>query len=103
MIVQTYDLDVTPNRVRPFVYVSQFDQARQIVFNMYDGDEEYNPASASVVIGEEEIEATVSGNTVTFNVPEDLTQVAQLYEGEVRTGDVMGSCNFRFKVDSTPI
>ena len=103
MITQTYNLNMIPDRVKPMVYVSQYDEARRIVFNLYNGSVEYEPTSASVLIDGTELTATVSGNQVTVDIPSDLTQVAQIVEGEVRAGDVMGSCNFKFKVDSTPI
>lgn len=102
MITQTYNLNMIPDRVKPMVYVSQYDEARRIVFSLYNGSAEYEPTSASVLIDGTELTATVSGNQVTVDIPSDLTQVAQIVEGEVRAGDVMGSCNFKFKVDSTP-
>lgn len=106
MIVNTYSLNMIPDRVLPLVMVSQYDSARRIVFNLYDGESEYSPTSAKVLIGTNQYEGTVSGNQVTFNVPSSLTQEAQYLFGEIVATDSngkMGSLNFKFKVDSTPM
>jgi len=106
MIVNTYNLNMIPDRVLPLVMVSQYDSARRIVFNLYDGESEYQPTSAKVLIGTNQYDGTVSGNQVTFNVPSELTQTAQYLFGEIVATDSngkMGSLNFKFKVDSTPL
>ena len=106
MIVNTYSLNMIPDRVLPLVMVSQYDSARRIVFNLFNGTEEYQPTSAKVLIGTNQYEGTVSGNQVTFNVPSSLTQEAQYLFGEIVATDSngkMGSLNFKFKVDSTPM
>ena len=95
-----------PDRVLPLVMVSQYDSSRTIVFNLYDGESEYQPTSAKVLIGTNQYEGTVSGNQVTFNVPSSLTQTAQYLFGEIVATDSngkMSSLNFKFKVDSTPM
>lgn len=106
MIVNTYNLNMIPDRVLPLVMVSQYDTSRCIVFNLYDGENEYQPTSAKVLIGTNQYDGEVSGNTVTFNVPSALTQTAQYLFGEIVATDSngkMGSLNFKFKVDSTPM
>ena len=106
MIVNTYSLNMIPDRVLPLVMVSQYDTSRCIVFNLFNGNEEYSPTSAKVLIGTNQYEGTVSGNQVTFNVPSELTQEAQYLFGEIVATDSngkMGSLNFKFKVDSTPL
>ena len=106
MIVNTYSLNMIPDRVLPLVMVSQYDTSRCIVFNLFNGSEEYSPTSAKVLIGTNQYEGQVSGNQVTFNVPSELTQEAQYLFGEIATTDSngkMGSLNFKFKVDSTPL
>ena len=106
MIVNTYNLNMIPDRVLPLVMVSQYDSSRRIVFNLYDGESEYQPTSAKVLIGTNQYEGQVSGNQVTFNVPSELTQEAQYLFGEIVATDSngkMGSLNFKFKVDSTPL
>ena len=106
MITNTYNLNMIPDRVLPLVMVSQYDSSRTIVFNLFNGTEEYQPTSAKVLIGTNQYECTVSGNQVTFNVPSELTQEAQYLFGEIVATDSngnMGSLNFKFKVDSTPL
>ena len=106
MIVNTYSLNMIPDRVLPLVMVSQYDSSRTIVFNLYDGESEYQPTSAKVLIGTYQYDGTVNGNQVTFNVPSALTQTAQYLFGEIVATDSngkMGSLNFKFKVDSTPM
>ena len=95
-----------PDRVLPLVMVSQYDSARRIVFNLFNGTEEYSPTSVKVLIGTNQYEGQVNGNQVTFNVPSELTQTAQYLFGEIVATDSngkMGSLNFKFKVDSTPL
>lgn len=106
MIVNTYNLNMIPDRVLPLVMVSQYDSSRCIVFNLFDGENEYQPTSAKVLIGTNQYDGTVSGNQVTFNVPSSLTQNAQYLFGEIVATDSngkMSSLNFKFKVDSTPM
>ena len=106
MIVNTYNLNMIPDRVLPLVMVSQYDTSRCIVFNLFDGESEYQPTSAKVLIGTNQYEGQVSGNQVTFNVPSALTQTAQYLFGEIVATDSngkMSSLNFKFKVDSTPM
>lgn len=106
MIVNTYSLNMIPDRVLPLVMVSQYDTSRCIVFNLFNGTEEYSPTSAKVLIGTNQYEGQVNGNQVTFNVPSSLTQDAQYLFGEIVATDSngkMGSLNFKFKVDSTPM
>ena len=92
MIVNTYSLNMIPDR--------------RIVFNLFNGTEEYQPTSAKVLIGTNQYEGQVNGNQVIFNVPSELTQEAQYLFGEIVATDSngkMGSLNFKFKVDSTPL
>ena len=106
MITNTYNLNMIPDRVLPLVMVSQYDSARRIVFNLFNGTEEYSPTSVKVLIGTNQYDGTVNGNQVTFNVPSELTQTAQYLFGEIVATDSngkMGSLNFKFKVDSTPL
>ena len=106
MIVNTYNLNMIPDRVLPLVMVSQYDSSRTIVFNLYDGENEYQPTSAKVLIGTNQYEGQVNGNQVTFNVPSALTQTAQYLFGEIVATDSngkMSSLNFKYKVDSTPM
>ena len=102
MITQTYNLNMIPDKVLPVVNVSQYDSSRTIVFNLFDGEEEYIPTSVSVKIGTTTLSGTISGNSVSFLLPTSLTQNSGEVIGELIDVD-MGSLNFILNVDSTPI
>lgn len=98
MINQKYNLSIIPDKVKPIVRVSQYDDSsRTIIFNIDD-----TFTTAKVKIGETEINGTVNGNEVSFLVTEDLTQEYGIKEGEVIC-DTIGTLNFYFEVDFTPL
>lgn len=106
MIYQSYVLNMIPRYVKPIVSVSQFDDGgRTISFELKSGENDYIPVNPVVFIGETEVACTVSGNVVSFVVDSSLTQDGGLYLGEVRDTDdgVIGSSNFGFLVDGTPM
>lgn len=98
MINQRYNLSIVPDKVKPIVRVSQYDDSSRTIIFIIDDDF----TTAKIVIGENEINGTVSGNEVSFLVTEDLTQNSGTFEGEVIC-DTIGSLNFYFEVDSTPL
>lgn len=105
MIIQRHSLNTIPG-ILPNVIVSQYDESRRIYFDLYEGNNVYTPSgTATVTIGTNQYEATIDGNSVYFDVPSSLTQKATSYFGEVVIVDEgrLGTCNFRFKVDKTPI
>lgn len=102
MITQTYNLNMIPDRVLPIVNVSQYDSARTIVFNLFDGKEEYIPTSVSVKIGTTTLSGTISSNSVSIVLPSSLMETSGQTIGEL-TDINMGSLNFIFNVDSTPL
>ena len=98
MINQKYNLSIIPDKVKPIVRVSQYDDSsRTIIFIIDD-----TFTTAKVKIGDTEINGTVSGNEVSFLVTEDLTQEYGIKEGEVIC-DTIGTLNFYFEVDFTPL
>jgi len=106
MITNYYNLNTIPNRVLPMVFVSQYDEARRIYFNLFNGEETFTPSgTVTITIGTTQVNGVIDGNSVYFDVPSSLTEKAQILFGEVTIidGGVLGTCNFRFKVDSTPI
>ena len=106
MITNYYNLNTIPNRVLPMVFVSQYDEARRIYFNLFSGEETFTPSgTVTVTIGTTQVNGVIENNSVYFDVPSELTEKAQILFGEVIIIDngVLGTCNFRFKVDSTPI
>lgn len=106
MITQRHKLNTIPDRVLPLVIVSQYDESRRIYFDLYENDDVFTPSgTVTVTIGTTQINATIDGTSVYFDVPTSLTQTATSYIGEVVivNDGQLGTCNFRFKVDSTPI
>ena len=103
MITQTYNLNMIPDKVLPIINVSQFDDSsRTIIFNLFDGEEEYIPTLVRIEIGGVLISGTISGNSVSFLLPTSLTQNSGEVIGELIDVD-MGSLNFILNVDSTPL
>ena len=102
MITQTYNLNMIPDKVLPIVNVSQYDSSRTIVFNLFDGEEEYIPTSVSVKIGTTTLSGTISSNSVSIVLPSSLMETSGQTIGEL-TDINMGSLNFVFNVDSTPL
>lgn len=105
-MVNRYKLNTIPCGVYPLVMVSQYDTARTIEFELYEGDEIITPTSANILIGTNQYEGTISNEVVSFSVPSELTEDAQSLFGEIVVSDSKGhygTLNFRFKVDSTPM
>lgn len=102
MITQTYNLNMIPDKVLPIVNVSQYDSSRIIVFNLFDGEEEYIPTSVSVKIGTTTLSGTISSNSVSIVLPSSLMETSGQTIGELVDVD-MGSLNFILNVDSTPL
>lgn len=102
MITQGIDLNLIPESSPVIVHVNQYDIGQnRLIINLYDGDIAYTPASGATarIQGTKpdgkgfEYTATLSGNTVTANVTEQMTAVAGLVrcqavilEGENITG-----------------
>ena len=102
MITQSYKLNMIPDKVLPVINVSQYDSSRTIVFYLYDGEEEYTPTSVSVKIGTTTLSGTISSNSVSIVLPSSLMENSGELKGELIDAD-MGSLNFIFNVDSTPL
>lgn len=89
MITQQFDLNLIPSQAPVIVNVDQYDTGTgRLVISLYADDEPYTPSNASAVIqgikpdrhGFSHL-ATLSGNTVTANLTDQMTPVA----GDVRT------------------
>ena len=107
MITQYYKLNLKPSNVKPIVAVSQYDTTRQIVFFIYDGEDEFVPEgmSAKVMIGTEQFDGTIDGSKVSCVIDDSITQEETSKYGEVvfyGNGKV-ATCNFLFRVYFTPI
>lgn len=102
MITQEFDLNLIPNQEPVVVHVSQYDVGEgRLVAHLYDQDTVYTPpAGATATIqGTKpdkfgfQYDATLSGNTVTADLTEQMTAVAGqvitniiVYEGDERIG-----------------
>ena len=103
MITQSYKLNMIPDKVLPVINVSQYDSSRTIVFYLYDGEDEYTPTDVTIKIGNTTLFGSViSGNSVSFDLPFALMETSGEVKGELIDAD-MGSLNFIFNVDSTPL
>ena len=102
MITQSYKLNMIPDKVLPVINVSQYDSSRTIVFYLYDGENSYTPTSVSVKIGSTTLNGTISGNSVSIVLPSSLMETSGEIKGELIDSN-MGSLNFIFNVDSTPL
>ena len=98
-------LNFETDRVKPLVMVSQYDTARTIEFELYDNETRYIPSNATILIGTNQYQGTITNGIVYFTVPSSLTQNAQKLFGEIVVNDNgrMATCNFNFVVDSTPL
>lgn len=101
MTEQEYKLNLVPDKVEPYVLVCQHDTARKIIFDLYNGDEEYVPTTVSLKIGSTSYALTKDGNKVYLTLPSSLTDNVQIVKGEV-IADNMGSLNFTLEVESVP-
>lgn len=105
MVTQKHKLNTIPGRVMPTVFVSQFDETRRIYFDLYQGDDAFTPSgTVKAIIGTTQINGTIDGTSVYFDIPRSLTQKATSLFGEVVIVDngILGTCNFQFIVEGTP-
>lgn len=97
-----YKLNMIPNRVLPVVNISQYDESRDVTFALYENETEYTPTTATINIGDQTYNGTISGNKVTITLGSEISQESGYINGELKDGNV-ASCNFRLRIDSTPI
>lgn len=92
MITQTFSLNMIPNSAPEVIHVNQYDKGTgRLIINLYNGDTAYTPASgaAARIQGTKpdgkgfEYSATLSGNTVTANITDQMTPVAGLVRCQV--------------------
>ena len=113
--MQSNNLQIAPQGVRPVVHASQFDDGRQIKFKLYDGSTAYTPP-VGATINVEGIKpdnhgfsyaCTWSGNEVTFALTQQMTVIAGTVNCELRILDGddsnIGTLNFILDVESSPI
>lgn len=102
MITQTFDLNLIPNSGPIVIHVDQYDHGTgRLIANLYDGDVAYTPAAGATAIVQGTkpdshgfmYDATLTGNTVTMDLTEQMSIVAGrvcvqvvVMEGANRTG-----------------
>ena len=87
MIIQTIDLNLIPSSAPIIVHCDQYDTGTgRILARLYDGDTPYTPSGTAIIQGTKPdrhgfmYNATLSGNTVTADLTEQMTACA----GDVR-------------------
>lgn len=101
-ITQTFDLNMIPDSAPVIVHVDQYDEgAGRLVAKLYNGSVAYTPASGATAVIQGmkpdkhgfTYSATISGNTVTANLTQQMTAAAGnvcvqlvIHEGDNRTG-----------------
>lgn len=88
MIIQNFDLNLIPDSAPVVVHCDQYDRGTgRLVISLYEGSIAYSPSGAAVIQGVKpdgkgfDYNCTLSGNTVTADLTEQMTAVA----GQVRT------------------
>lgn len=88
MITQTFDLNLIPDSAPVVVHCDQYDRGTgRLVISLYEGSIAYSPSGTAVIQGVKpdgkgfDYNCTLSGNTVTADLTEQMTAVA----GQVRT------------------
>ena len=101
-IIQNFNLNLIPDSAPVIVHVDQYDEgAGRLVASLYNGNTAYTPASGATAVIQGmkpdkhgfTYSATISGNTVTANLTQQMTAAAGnvcvqlvIHEGDNRTG-----------------
>ena len=112
MITQTFDLNLIPNSAPVVIHVDQYDHGDgRLIAKLYNGSIAYTPAAGATAMVQGtkpdkhgfDYSATISGNTVTMDLTEQMSIVAGrvcvqvvITEGSTRTG------SFVFFLDVQP-
>ena len=115
MIVQSIDLNLVPGSANPVIHLNQYDKySNGLKFNLYQDSVFTIPSGSSVTIrgtkpdknGFDYAATSISDNTVTFNVTEQMTAVAGnvLCELRVVNGQkLIGTQNFVLDIEASPL
>lgn len=112
-VTSTYTIDLVPRATPVVVTVSQFDEGRQIKFNVRENGttKSLSGYSAAVVVKTRSVRvatlpAVISGSTVTVTSTSASTLFAGRHMGELRitkgSSEFIGSCNFVWEVEPSP-
>lgn len=82
-ITQTFDLNLIPEQAPVVVHCDQYDKGTgRLIVKLYEGDVAYTPVGSAVIQGCKpdgrgfQYNASLSGNTVTANLTEQMTAIA---------------------------
>lgn len=113
-MAQAINLQITPSKVMPKIYASQFDIGREIQISLYDGATAYIPPVGTDIRFEGKkpdgngfsYACTYSGNVVTVITTDQMTVLAGEIPCEIRmslNGDDIGTLNIIFVIEKSPI
>ena len=115
MITQTYQIDMIPSGEPVVVHVSQYDtEGRTLAFDLYNGGVKYNvPVGSTASISGTKPDGTgfayamtVSGNTCSIDIPQQVALIAGDVIAEIRLTDddaIIGSANFIIRVERSAL
>ena len=114
MVSQRYNLNLIPSGIPVNVYVSQYDDAsRELVFNLYDGEQLFDGTGVSAeIVGTKpdgtgfSYTATVSGSEVTATITKQMAAVAGTVTCEIklsRNSGILGTANFNLVVEESAL
>ena len=114
--MQSINLQICPNGIKPVINVSQNDIGRQFQLVLYDGTSAYSlPSGTTARIDGIKPDkkgfsypdaVTVSGNVVTVTTKQQMTIVSGLVECEIRlskNSNDIGTLNFKMMVEPSPV
>lgn len=107
MITQTFDLNMIPSSAPVVVHVDQYDHGEgRFIISLYNGDTPYTPTGTAIIQGSKpdgkgfEYSATLSGNTVTANLTEQMTAVYGIVRAQIVITETSGRTGtFVFNMD----
>lgn len=107
MITQAFDLNMIPSSAPVVVHVDQYDHGEgRFVISLYNGDTPYTPTGTAIIQGTKpdgkgfEYSATLSGNTVTANLTEQMTAVFGIVRAQIVITETSGRTGtFVFNLD----
>lgn len=115
MITQTYQIDLIPSGEPVVVHVSQYDtEGRTLAFELYNGGVAYTvPVGTTASISGTKPDGTgfayamtVTGNTASIDIPQQMALVAGDVIAEIRLSDgddIIGSANFIVRVERSAL
>lgn len=112
-MAQVKNINMTPDNIPPYMKLSQYDEGRELAFNMRDGSGEYSvPTGATVKLQGTKpsgfgftITCTVIGSTATAVTTAEMTDEWGTVTAELvveKSGLKIGSSNIKIDVERSP-